>query len=110
MDELIDGVALLVDKEYERASGIFGPINNSDHESAAIILEEYEEAVEEQMNALEQLQDFWKLTKVKDASDVEKLYALGKLGLNAILAASEFIQVAAMAFKASKTIEKRNEQ
>lgn len=42
MQELINQVKSIVSDEYGRASQKFGPTNNSDHESYAVIKEEME--------------------------------------------------------------------
>ena len=107
MKELINEVSVLVQKEYDRASDQFGPTNNSDHESYAIILEELEEATVESLVCKDDLQEFWALTKNKDSQDRDKLQSLDTLRVGALLAACEFIQVAAMAHKAKRTIMER---
>ena len=110
MDQLVRETKQLISAEYARASMNFGPINNSDHESYSIILEELQEALEEGHNCAVDLEEFWRLSKYKRGSDQDKLSSLDCLFTHALLAACEFIQVAAMAHKAELTIrERRNE-
>ncbi len=107
MDDLIAEVRELVDKEYGRASVKFGSRNNSDHESYAVLLEELEEAHAECGAAHDVLRYFWDLVK-RNGSDEEKYKICNKLEACALLAACEFIQVAAMAQKAALTVGDRN--
>lgn len=110
MKELINEVKPLIRNEYARASEEFGPVNHSDHESMAIISEELEEARDQLSYCSDDILKFWKCTKDKDAVDSDKLNALDKLYTDALLAACEFIQVAAMAHKARLTIEERKKE
>lgn len=107
MDKLISEVKELVEKEYGRASAKFGPTNNSDHESYAILLEEREEAQAECEAVDELLKHFWSQVK-RNASDDDKLKVCNKLETYAMLAACELIQVAAMAKKAAMTVGDRH--
>ena len=107
MKKLIDEVTQLVEAEYGRASIKFGCINNSDHESYAIIKEEADEARDE-LNAVDDLlKYFWNQVK-GNSPDPEKLKICQKLQSCALLAACELIQVAATAKKACITIGNRN--
>lgn len=110
MNALINEVKTNIGAEYIRASQQFGPTNNSDHESYSIILEELQEALDNSHQCSVDLEEFWQFTKDKKGSDEDKLSSLDSLWTNALLAACEFIQVAAMAHKAEETIkERRNE-
>lgn len=107
MDKLIQDVDKLVEEEYGRASAKFGPVNNSDHESYAVLLEESEEAQSEVAEVHFQLQHFWQLTKAND-DDMSKYSRLLEMERRAKLAACEMIQVAAMAKKAAMTVKNRS--
>jgi hypothetical protein len=108
MDKLIADVKELIQDEYVRAACKFGPTNNSDHESYAVLLEEMQEAEAEVAQAQVQLEKFWLLTKTDD-SDMSKYSRLLEIKRRAMLAACELIQVAAMAEKAANTIRIRGE-
>lgn len=107
MDRLIAEVKELVEAEYGRASAKFGCTNNSDHESYAVLLEETEEARDESAAVSDLLNYFWGQVKC-NAPDQEKFKICKKLEMSAMLAACEFIQVAAMAKKAAMTVGDRN--
>ena len=98
MRELLTEVKISVQKEYERAANKFGKANNSPHESYAVILEEYDEA-EFAANAFEEhLRYYWQEVKEnKDTAD-----RLKNMCEFAEHVAAEWIQVAAMCFKANK--------
>lgn len=104
MEILLRDVQHLMFGEYERASNKFGAINHSDHESYSVIKEELEESGDEYSAVKEALQLFWDMVKSDDADDSGKCAVLNALEARALLAACEFIQVAAMAYKAQKTI------
>ena len=103
MQKLITEVSELVEKEYGRAGARFGLTNHSDHESYAIMLEELEEAQADVESLEKQMQIFWLFVKNNDSADYkhERLMAVQR---SALLAACEFIQVAAMAKKAALTL------
>ena len=107
MDKLIQEVTELVEREYGRASAKFGCTNNSDHESYAVLLEECEEAEAEYEGVQRAMAYLWALIKKNDADDT-KFEACHRLQKRAMLAACEFIQVAAMAKKAAMTVGDRN--
>lgn len=109
MQKLIKAVKLLVNDEYCRASQMYGPVHYADHQSVAVLAEEVEEARDEISTVIEKTQAFWKLVK-SDAPNADKLKVLRGIKLSAVLAACEAIQVAAMAYKAEKTINHRGEQ
>lgn len=106
MDELIEEVRDLVTFEYQRAAAKFGNVNHSDHESYSILLEEKEEADTEHEGVGLAMQYLWDLIK-QNGTDEQKLKICSTLETRAVLAASEFIQVAAMAAKAAATIRNR---
>ena len=107
MDKLVAEVKKLVEAEYGRASAKFGCTNNSDHESYAVLLEEREEAHEECAGVDQALHYLWDLIK-RNAPDEKKFEICKNLETRALLAACEFIQVAAMAKKAAMTVGDRN--
>lgn len=106
MNELMVKIAEMVANEYSRAAGIYGLYNNSDHESFAVILEEFQEASENMTYSGQAIDIFWGHVK-KDADSSLKLEALGLLYQNAMLAACELVQVAAMAKKAEVTLKQK---
>jgi succinate dehydrogenase/fumarate reductase flavoprotein subunit len=106
MKKLLFEVNGVISSEYNRAAEKFGPCNNSDHESYAVLKEEIEEAKDEIANMEKHFNDFWSYVK-NNGADAGKLEQLGALEATARLAAAEMIQVAAMARKAQITIEKR---
>lgn len=108
MERLIAEVIECIDSEYGRASEKFGSTNNSDHESYAIILEEVEEAQQELSYLKGDLSALWSSVKM-NSSDEHKLNECSAVERTALLAACEFIQVAAMAKKAAITIRTRQE-
>ena len=107
MKQLIEQVNGCVLDEYGRASTKFGRVNNSDHESYAIMLEECEESEQELEAVRSFLRQFWTYVRADDR-DIAKLQSLKSVEHHAVLAACELIQVAAMAHKASMTIYRRN--
>lgn len=110
MEELFRDVQVLINDEYGRAAEKFGDVHHSDHEAFAVALEELEESADELNTMTRILYDFWSLVKSKDATDADKLRMLSGLQRAATFAACEVIQVAAMALKAQKTIQQREEQ
>lgn len=106
MKHLMDMVNNVIAAECSIAALEHGSVNNSDHESYAIILEECEEASEEVNLIAECLEHFWNKVRV-DAEDNYKLNDLKCLEHHAMLAACEFVQVAAMARKAMFTIHEK---
>ena len=108
MKDLIFGVANLVREEYQRASERFGPKNNSSHESYAVILEEVQEARLEIDTVEAKLQSYWMTVRGDDQE--QQFRFLSDIREMAILGACELIQVAAMADKALKGYEEKEEQ
>lgn len=109
MEKLMEEVKECVEHEYSRASDAYGPTNHSDHESYAIILEEFQEAKTELMYCSHDLDKLWEFIK-SDLRDSEKRGVLRTIQYHALLAACEFIQVAATAYKALVTSELRRER
>ena len=106
MEELIKSVVCAECEEYDRASVKFGAVNNSDHESYAVLREEADEAVDV-LEDVDNLTDaFFEMVK-KNEEDEMKLDILNVIKHRAEEAAAESIQVAAMARKAIETIERR---
>ena len=110
MEKLIKSVQDIEREEYDRASEKFGAVNNSDHESFAVLFEEMQESFDEAKNTDANIQQFWQMVKSKDSGDQDKQSVLTAIENSAIFAACEFIQVAAMAYKANRTIQERSEQ
>ena len=107
MEELIKSVVCAECEEYGRASVSFGAVNNSDHESYAILREEVDEAVDA-MEDVDNLTDsFFEMVK-NNEEDKVKLDILNVIKHCAEEAASESIQAAAMARKAIETIQRRS--
>ena len=109
MEKLIEEVKECVEREYGRAGAKFGLVNHSDHESYAIILEEFQEAETEVALVNTHLSQFWDSVKLNDddQSKFDKFDKLMKIERNAVLGACELIQVAAMAEKAAMTMCQR---
>lgn len=104
MDELLIQVQASVFGEYCRAAEKFGKTNNSPHESFAILFEEFQEA-QEQSEAFGKLFDkYWQAVR-KNIPLQEQDMILLHLKAIAERAAAEWVQVAAMCFKATKTKE-----
>lgn len=111
MVKLYEAVKTLAEVEYARASVKFGATNNSSHESFAVLKEELDEAREENINVQILVDRYWSAVKENDmkkqADNLKDVY------VHSLLAACEFIQTAAMAHKALKTIANngsKNEQ
>ena len=94
MNAIKSDVENLVQKELESANKRF-PLFRSDHEGAAVILEEIEEAQEDMNNVQDNFLDLWK--SVKRNSEPE--YHAESVYICAVSLAIEAIQVAAMAQK-----------
>ena len=106
MEELIKSVVCAECEEYDRASVKFGAVNNSDHESYAVLREEADEAVDVLEEVDNLTEAFFEMVK-KNEEDEMKLDILNVIKHRAEEAAAESIQVAAMARKAIETIERR---
>lgn len=106
MEELIKSVVCAECEEYGRVSVKFGAVNNSDHESYAVLREEADEAVDA-MEDVDNLTDvFFEMLK-NNEEDKVKLDILNVIKHRAEEAAAESIQAAAMARKAIETIQRR---
>lgn len=103
MHKLLEEVKELIEREYGRASAIHGLTHTSDHQSYAVLLEEFEEAKEEVNLCQSCIEKFWELVK-SDSPDYQKMNDLRLVYSKALFGACELIQVAAMAKKASITI------
>lgn len=100
MKELKEAVKGLVREEYERAAESFGEKFNSPHEAYAVILEEMEEANAEFEFMGADMNWLWRFIKKDERHNAKKF--LKNIELYAINPACECIQVAAMAYKASR--------
>lgn len=98
MQHLIGEIDECIEKEYKRAAEKFGPRHASSHEAYAVILEEFEEAMEDIDAARKTINDMW--YAVKKNEDI--LPAACMLGGIAKMAAAELVQVAAMTRKTEK--------
>ena len=109
MEELIKQVINSECEEYGRASVKFGAVNNSDHESYAVLREEVDEAVD-RLDDVDGLTDvFFEMVKHNE-EDGRKLELLSHIQHCAEEGAAEMIQAAAMARKAIATIKRRTEK
>ena len=95
MNAVKQEVEKLVQKELESANQRF-PMFRSDHEGAAVIVEEIEEAKEEIEELEDNFRNLWSL--VKD-NDIRSSTYAGWVFTSSIRLACEAIQVAAMAQK-----------
>ena len=102
MDAVRDDVEGLITKEVHAANKKF-PMFHSNHEGAAVIFEEIQEA-EEQMNEVYRtFKILWDLIK----HDVESEHCVSVIRESAIKLSVEAIQVAAMAEKFLASAERR---
>lgn len=100
MKELKKAVKVLMNEEYERAAERFGESFHSPHEAYAVILEEKEEAGLDIERLQARIRWFWINVK-RDDTEFQK-EALKDIEKDALNAACECIQVAAMAYKARR--------
>lgn len=98
MKQLLAEVQATVFMEYSRAVDKFGPVNNSQHESYAIILEEFQEAQAEEKYFEIAFKMFWNAVK----ANTETKCQLEQMRRLSEKAAAEWIQVAAMCYKATQ--------
>ena len=94
MNTIKSDVENLVQKELESANRRF-PMFRSDHEGAAVILEEIEEAQEDMNNVQDNFLDLWKSVK----RNLKPEYHADSVYICAVSLACEAIQVATMAQK-----------
>ena len=106
MDAVKSYVEKLVQKELESANQRF-PMFRSDHEGAAVIVDEIEECKQETENLEIQFDVLWSHVKADNKMSV---ITSGRLKLIAINLACEAIQVAAMAQKFIDSQRKRENQ
>lgn len=97
MNAVKEDVEKLVQKELESANQRF-PMFRSDHEGAAVIFEEIQEAEQELKIAKSNFENLWNAVKRNESSNFLATYLL-RLNGNAVRLACEAIQVAAMAQK-----------
>lgn len=97
METLKTSICELADKELNKAVEKWG-LNHSDHESAAVLLEEIEEAREEQINIEVYYKYLWDGIK-KNALPEEMRANYSRIFDIAVNLACEAVQVAAMARK-----------
>jgi len=105
MKKLLTEVQACVFMEYQRAAEKFGPANNSLHESYAVILEEFEEAQTEERGFEWNLRSFWNGVMANTATNgqLQQMRSIAEK-------AAEWIQVAAMCYKATVAKEATNER
>jgi len=96
MQNLKDTLHSEMTKEYLRAAALHGEKHNSAHEAYAVIKEEFEEAETETYRVGYNLVSAWEKIK-SNQPHAEQLEAIMN---NALSAAAELVQVAAMAHKA----------
>ncbi len=96
MDGLIQTATQMAHDESQRGIAQYGPAASA-HEGYALIKEELEEAQNEFRRVEQRLEGLWASIKGNDVSVYP--HYLNQIRQNAILAACEMIQVAAMAEK-----------
>ena len=96
MKKLLDDISVLIEGELLSANKTF-PMFASDHEGAAVILEEIEEVKEALCGVEAYYAELW--DSVKENRDVEARVCAGGLKHEAKNVAAEAVQVAAMAQK-----------
>ena len=112
MRELYRAIKEEAEAERDRAKEIYGEVNHSDHESYAVILEEFDEADRERRMFALDLEAFWMHCKTDhdDNNPKDKREVLATLFERAIRASCEWVQVAAMCKKASVTLLNRTDE
>jgi hypothetical protein len=98
IEKLLNEIRESEKREYDRAAKKYGKANNSAHESYAVIREEYEEAKEEEDKFELYFDMFWH--NVKSNSCDLKMF-IDDMREHAERAAAEWVQVAAMCYKAT---------
>lgn len=99
MNELLTEAKAAIQAEYDRAAKKYGKTNNSPHESYAVILEEVEEAQGESELFECRLKMYWASIKANKLGVANK--QLQWMLNYATQAAAEWMQVAAMCYKAA---------
>lgn len=107
MIELRKQVEALVNDEYERSSKEHGEKYHSSHEALGVLWEEVEEANYEMLNVYTEFECFGRSVR-DDEYDWQKQY-LKDIYRTAVNGACELIQVANVAQKAIKSMEKTPE-
>jgi len=109
MMELYQAMREAAAAEQDRANELYGAVNHSDHESYAVILEEFDEADRERRMFALDLEAFWMHCKTdhNDENPGDKRELLATLSERAVRAACEWVQVAAMCQKAAATLANR---
>lgn len=101
MQELMQDMEVDLLVEYGRACEKYGAHHNSSHEAYAIIKEELEEAMSSSQDFIDCFEYLWEAIKANDT-----ITELPSLQNYALCAAAEWIQVAAMCYKAKKGFQK----
>lgn len=107
MKELLNEMARLCEGELQRANKRF-PMFASDHEGAAVVLEEIEEVKEALCGIEAYYAELW--DSVKENRDIEARVCAGGLKKEAKNVAAEAVQVAAMAQKFIDSQDIRDEK
>lgn len=103
MNAVKKDIIALIPKELESANKIF-PLFQSPHEGYAVLLEEMEELKDSRIDAEVNLDNLWENIKLN--GDMQSMFVtLNCIKLNAIEAACEAIQVAAMCDKFKMSFE-----
>jgi len=98
---LPDRIEQAVNEEYARALAAHG-LNHSTHESFALILEEYDEAIEELKRVKKNLDSAW--MQVRDNNPEAFSVITDQIKGTSMLAAAECVRIAVTAIKASESI------
>jgi len=101
MDKLLESIKALENAELIRAAKKHGTAFNSTHEAAAVLREEFEEAADEVNVFIDHYSAYW--TGVKTDDTVLMKRSAMYMQLHAEQCAAEWVQVAAMCAKATKT-------
>lgn len=99
LKKIVEAMALIEKYDIIEKHGLF----NSSHEAFAVALEEWEEAKEELEQARKELDEVWKSTREDDNQGVVERFK--KAYNNAICAATECAQFAAVCLKAVKSLD-----
>lgn len=98
---VMDAVTAAVQAELQRARTEHGEIFHSPHEAFGVLVEEWDEAVEEITAASSRVQEMPKLLRTPDEA---LRMAFRGVSYHAMYAAAELIQVAAVCEKAMETM------
>lgn len=105
----IKEVKALATDAYLKTSSKRGGANCSDYESVGLIGSVVEDFRDDFIGVCDAAERFWKSVK-SDEADAQRKEALLSLRNDAIMAACQAIQVAAMTYRAEQTIINRGEQ